>query len=698
MRKLTPHFLSSLITLGSQTVFSEPQLESILVTAPAPSAMTNSFSTTIDNSLSEALAIENMDELSLLMPGVRMQAQGITSIDYVIRGVASSHVRATNPSRVGMFNNGVDVSFATMANLALYDIEQVQAYNGPQSTVLSRSVQAGAVDIISRRAQTESSANTTLKVGEDSLRHISGHANGQLFNSGIYGRLAYLKETDDGYVNNLLGSDLLDTDTEALRGSLLWQGNDTRLDVIIDYQQDNTSGTAFKSFNPALDNSGFHEASNDPSVFIDREIWSATTILEHSINSRWSVSNLLSYRNGDSYERFDADGSAISILLFDLDNQAEQVSESIRFHFNDNDRFVANTGLDINWRDSSNAVTAQINEAFLLAAPLNTNVIEQQELGNESLEIDWVTDGTWRLDDVFSLVAGLRFSYLDQTSRIITPTYTSAAGNPTGKILFSPENSQFKQEGDSNEASWHLALQQKLSPNSSRYIRYARGVRPEILDFDEDSSARQYNAETIDSFELGYKNLSPTGQYAFETALYYQDFDNFLTDVPDALNQKDDQGQASSYGVELNSSYRFNSDISALLNLTYNHARIDDKANLAFADNQFRLSPDWSGTLSLHKQQQMQDYGTAEFSVSTSFQSNMYFDDDNKFRQGGYALTKLHSRFTSHSEKWSVGLTVFNLFDKEYVLDAGNTGELFGLPTYVPGKPRTISASVTFNY
>ena len=40
------------------------------------------------------------------------------------------------------------------------------------------------------------------------------------------------------------------------------------------------------------------------------------------------------------------------------------------------------------------------------------------------------------------------------------------------------------------------------------------------------------------------------------------------------------------------------------------------------------------------------------------------------------------------SDSVFVGRFVDNAGDKEYLIDAGNTGRVFGTPTYIPGNPR----------
>jgi outer membrane receptor protein involved in Fe transport len=57
----------------------------------------------------------------------------------------------------------------------------------------------------------------------------------------------------------------------------------------------------------------------------------------------------------------------------------------------------------------------------------------------------------------------------------------------------------------------------------------------------------------------------------------------------------------------------------------------------------------------------------------------------------------VNARFgiTDEINRCSVNIFMSNLFDKEYLVDAGNTGGSFGNPTFVAGPPRFIG--VEFN-
>lgn len=48
--------------------------------------------------------------------------------------------------------------------------------------------------------------------------------------------------------------------------------------------------------------------------------------------------------------------------------------------------------------------------------------------------------------------------------------------------------------------------------------------------------------------------------------------------------------------------------------------------------------------------------------------------------------------------RWEVAAYARNLLDKDYLLDAGNTGDAFGIPTFIPAEPRLYGAQLTVRF
>ena len=91
------------------------------------------------------------------------------------------------------------------------------------------------------------------------------------------------------------------------------------------------------------------------------------------------------------------------------------------------------------------------------------------------------------------------------------------------------------------------------------------------------------------------------------------------------------------------------------------------------------------------------------FLPTYSWQSDIFFDNDNDrfggvLAQDAYGLLNARLRFVDAGENFHVELFGTNLLDEEYLIDAGNTGGSFGMPTFIAGSPRLygVRAGVEF--
>ena len=62
--------------------------------------------------------------------------------------------------------------------------------------------------------------------------------------------------------------------------------------------------------------------------------------------------------------------------------------------------------------------------------------------------------------------------------------------------------------------------------------------------------------------------------------------------------------------------------------------------------------------------------------------------------QGGYTLVNVRAGVEIAQGKYRIGGFARNAFDKKYLIDAGNTGGGFGIPTYIRGEPRVYGVEV----
>ncbi|MDR3507826.1 MAG: TonB-dependent receptor [Caulobacteraceae bacterium] len=261
--------------------------------------------------------------------------------------------------------------------------------------------------------------------------------------------------------------------------------------------------------------------------------------------------------------------------------------------------------------------------------------------------------------------------------------------------------------------SWRLTARYALAPTQSLYATYARGRRPQVLAALSPSSplaSARFTpeaSETLDNFEGGYKALFFHRRLSLDTAIYYNQYRHFSTQVlSGAQFVVADAGRADTYGFEGQATWAATSDIDLHAAYAYTHGRF---GNGLLKGNRFRLTPDHSlsvgGTFRYHALG-----GTFDLVPSYQWKSKYYFNDDNgdpskqsalvtplqtDQYQNAYGVMDLRLGYSRDAAHWRVELFSTNIADQKFLKDGGNTGLNLGLPTYIPGEPRFFGVSFT---
>ena len=88
-----------------------------------------------------------------------------------------------------------------------------------------------------------------------------------------------------------------------------------------------------------------------------------------------------------------------------------------------------------------------------------------------------------------------------------------------------------------------------------------------------------------------------------------------------------------------------------------------------------------------------------------SWKSDVFFNNDNdRFdgivdeRQSSYGVLDTKLIFLPKTKKWRFEAHARNVTNKRYLLDAGNVGGIFGIPTFIAAPPRTYGVSVSYSF
>lgn len=349
----------------------------------------------------------------------------------------------------------------------------------------------------------------------------------------------------------------------------------------------------------------------------------------------------------------------------------------------------------------------------------------------ETTSYDIFADATYAFNERLEVTAGLRYTLDEKKSGysagLLSAPSTLApvfgAGLFIGGAVFNNFTPVFVEE-DFDGLTYRLAAKYDLTDDLTIFTNYGRGRRPEILFYSLDisepginpNSFEEVEAETTDAFDIGLKGNILGGLATIDLAAYYYEYSNFQTTVRDGntgILRPENAGNASGPGFEASATV-FAADWATLFaNYAYNGVEFDDKGDdgqeQARAGNRFRLAPENAYTIGAEFTCECK-WGEWSFIPVYSWKGEMFFDDDNDRPdlqppdpitnptgdlvqdevEDGYGLLDLRLTFRPNAIDGSA-IEVFmeNVTDEEYLLDAGNTGDTFGIPTFIAGAPRT---------
>ena len=539
--------------------------------------------------------------------------------------------------------------------------------------------------------------------------------------------------------------DLQGVSVQALRAT--WRANYDQLEIIARaaMEYNDQPGIAFKSGSIAP-NGGDTSPFTDAEFSLGSELGIERTLQAYDLTVNYDFNQMLSlhadayYKDVEVSEGFDADGSALRIQDAYFDNDATLKGASMRLVYDSGDKLAAFVGASITQDDSIlpyyvmvdpfvrgtfDAVKAQLEATSNI--PLNQNIATGESLeeiealramlvsqlfnedgspiSNPALppimiqgpfifeaELDiasYVAEVSYFVTDDINITAGVR--YIDET-RYTRNTYTTADGAFT-----------FDAERDFDDTLPRFAVSYDVNNNWNVYANYARGRRSPVVDANA-GGVNVTKPEIVDSYDLGIKYQS--ANFLFSGAIFtyeYSDYQQSFTDAETLQSITVTVGDSTMSGIEGMATYNYSETLTLTASLGFLDAEFADNtadgSEFQYGGNKFRLAPEVSGAININKVFNMDSFDI-DVNWLTSFQSEVFFESSNYpgLSQDTYSLTDVSVKLLQDNSKFAYEFYVNNLFDKEFLIDAGNTGGGLGIPTFVRGMPRIAGVRVYYEF
>lgn len=723
------------------------------------------------------LGVTDLDELSYYTPGLLIQEQSANNPGVVIRGITSDSGSAQEGPRVTLYYNGVDISRSRGSYQAIYDLERVEVIKGPQATLFGTASAVGAISLVSAKPRPGFSAEVRGGYGNFNQTLVGGFLN--VGNDRIAARIAGEWRTRDGYVENLNPNqeeELYAQDQLGLRASVRFTPSDAfTLDIIGTYDQQRNGGTPFISArfpasatSPGGPANAFVDANlggnpagaaalGSDQLGLNREVYDLNITAEYQFADNWTFTTVNGYREFDSREVFDADGTAAPFLEFAEIADGWQISHEGRFAYA-GDKLRASAGWNLFIEDGRQNVpfateegvfiscltgaipgitciapdgsapslgaTAALTGGAITAIPYSS-VFENQGR-NEAISV--FADVTWTPFDALELTAGLR--YIDEYrrsgffTRVPVPQLPALLPEPLRTALLTALPSlstslipgQIDTGGrvlsaDESFSAWLPRFNAlfRISDDVNVYATISKGRRSPVVQINARrdgasviANRTDVNEEIVWNYEGGIKLAA--GPVSAALGVYYQVYDNFQVSIPDpnrpGFNITVSAGSASNLGVEGELAVDLADWFTVFGNFGYIDGGIDnDPGNGNLAGSRFRLQPEWqaSGGFTVDY-----DFGAARFFATPTIthRSTIFFQVPNSalISQGPVTLVNARAGVSFADDRYEIAGFIRNATGEDFLLDAGNTGGAFGIPTFIPGEPRFYGVEVTAKF
>ncbi|QUD88649.1 TonB-dependent receptor [Phenylobacterium montanum] len=379
-----------------------------------------------------AVGRQDVTALSNLVPNLEVNQYSPTVTVFNIRGVSQNDFTDAQEAPIAFYEDEVYVSSLGAISGMNFDLDRIEVLRGPQGTLFGRNATGGLVQFMSARPTNSLSGYVTATVGSYDQFATEGAISGPLTDS-IRARLSFTTNNADGYIKNTMGPKIGNSASFALRQQfdITLSPRDTlvlKAQVLRnDHERDaglyswaaaapNAQGLGvfvgpgqnpFDSCN-GCDPFGYRNASGSPFVqsenrtpYFDRTYVGVTARYEHRFDFA-TLTSITDYQHLTKGYGEDSDSSPNPVFAYDTHQHFYQASEELRLagetprmHW-----IVGLYGLNIH---SDNAY--QIDATQILGFKNNYG----GTLITDSAALFGQTE--YALNDQFSLITGLRYSY-----------------------------------------------------------------------------------------------------------------------------------------------------------------------------------------------------------------------------------------------------------------------------------------------
>jgi iron complex outermembrane receptor protein len=582
-------------TIGAQTL-DAGTIEQVTVTArkrdesllDVPISITAVTEAAMDRN-----GLRSIADIAPNVPGLNVNSDSVGRAFVSIRGIGTALQAGVQPG-VGVFQDGVYAPQTSYINNPTLDIQRIEVLRGPQGTLYGKNTLGGAINIITRPpSETFEGKFYGSYTDQDNGQEFGGRIGGPLGDS-VRAKIAVASRDADGfYTNKLIGGKVDESSSNQVDGTIVWDvSDDARLTVnayFLDFDGPSTNYNHVNGTTDYRDNVRMNVIGRQ-----DFQYTGANAKFEFPLDSiKTKVTAIGAYDERELGSVSDGDFLSLDIVRSSGNGTDKTYTGELRFDTTFSDTFSTLIGLYAS-REESDALTQQT----LVPAARTANSFAERSGNTYSI----FATGLWRFAEQWELSVGARIDEEDreQDSRTTISTLP-------GVVLTDPHR-----EIDSSEFEPRVSLTRFLTKDAMLYGSVAKGYRGG--GFNAASVPAQfstYDGDTVWTYEIGGKASSADGRWLVSSAVYYNDYTDFIGQNALAIGPGGglvsidlNLGDVESYGLETEVAASLTDMWKLSGSVTLMHARITDQSGwlavtgTPLATDRLLFQPDWNASIS----------------------------------------------------------------------------------------------------
>ena len=559
-----------------QSQEGELVFEEVIVTAEKRDESLQSVSqavTAITDSEIDAKNITSFVDLSSIVPGVTVaKNEGYKTI-ISIRGVGNeTNQNAIAAPSVAYHMDGIFIASPFSLQTDFIDVQRIEVLRGPQGTLFGQNSTGGAINVISNKPTTdERFSKADITYGDYGMKQLRSSSNFPISNN-VSTKLSLSAMTREGFTENLAtGQDLDDAHNLSFRTDWMIDVNDTTsLRIFGQYSSVDRNGAAIRGIDDQ--SPGMRKLSQN--TISKQELTSSVFAMIFETDLGYASLKILASSQEDDIsvtrdnDRHNFGDPVLSIPGLGVGATYQQAE------FRPETSLVETTTFEVNLISNEPALDGKLD--WTVGAFYMDHEIENVIRGYRDDDLDGVfkyvcdasfADSSYCYDhdygipgrfDIFGPAADVDFftdafpyreslSVYAQTTYSFSETFRLVSGLRYSEDTFGTDVTNFLNtetfvaEGTTDEVTTRVTGEYDLAENTMVYLTLASGFKPGgsnlTFGFDNDNAPPMvfptFEAETVDSTEVGIKTDLFNGKARANIAAFSYDYENLQFQATD---------------------------------------------------------------------------------------------------------------------------------------------------------------------